>query len=128
MLRVRPHVAFSSDEQIGLVGFSGVPETAPLFVIAVHNKAYSRGRWGPILHRVNTDVLPDVPFFFRQNVLDAQDCEITDPFGQVRQATPEECLGLERSAVWEAEHVEQRISDLYARRPNLFVESMKVKL
>ncbi|MFF5981431.1 hypothetical protein ACFY78_21530 [Streptomyces olindensis] len=128
MLGVRPYVAFFADEQIELVGFPGVPEMNPLFVIAVHNKAYSRGRWGPILHRINTDALPDVPSFFRQNVLNFQDCGITDAFGQVRQATPEECIGLERSAVWEAEHVEQRISDLYSGRPNLFVESMKVKL
>lgn len=128
MLGVRPYVAFFSDEQEDRLTDAGIPEGDPLFVVAVHNKAYSRDRWGSVLRRVAPDALPEIPHFFRQNVLNPEDCQITDAIGGVRKATPEECVGLERSAVWDAEHIEQRISDLYAGRPNPFVESMKVTL
>ncbi|WP_143662774.1 hypothetical protein [Streptomyces sp. CB03238] len=124
MLGVRPYIAFFPDGQV----VSDLPEGDPLFIVAVHNKAYSRGRWGSVLRRIDPATLPEIPNFFRQNLLNPEDCEIAEAVGKVRQATPEECVGLERSAVWEAEHVEQRISDVYAGRPNLFVESMKVKL
>ncbi|MGQ5640794.1 MULTISPECIES: hypothetical protein [unclassified Streptomyces] len=100
----------------------------PLFVVAVHKTAYSTGRWGAIIGRAPKDALPPIPVFFRQNVLNPADCVIVDADGSETKVAPEECVGLERSAVWSAEHIEKRIADHYAERPNQFVESMKVKL
>lgn len=39
-------------------------------------------------------------------------------------ASREQCLGLECAAVWSAIHVESRLDDHFAGRPNLFVESL----
>ncbi|MFH5230226.1 immunity 26/phosphotriesterase HocA family protein [Antrihabitans spumae] len=42
-------------------------------------------------------------------------------------ATIEECLGLERVAVWDPEHVEDRLRDHFDRRQNKWVESLRLK-
>jgi len=39
-------------------------------------------------------------------------------------ATREECLGLEGAAVWSAVHVESRLDDHFAGRPNKWVEQL----
>jgi hypothetical protein len=55
------------------------------------------------------------------------DCMIIEP-GRRVAATPSECIGLEPEAIWSAGHIESRIADAYAGRPNMFVESLRLKL
>jgi hypothetical protein len=128
MLVTRPYMAFYSDVPAGVEsgrrGFDG----ESLFVVAVHKSAYSDGRWGSPIFRVARDFLPPVPLFFRQDVINLENCEIVDHEGSTRQAEPTECVGLERSAVWSAEHVETRLLDHYEGRKNAFLASMDVKL
>jgi hypothetical protein len=38
----------------------------------------------------------------------------------------DKCRGLERSAIWEPEHVEERLSDHYAGKVNRWAESLKL--
>lgn len=129
MLKTRPYFAFYPERSAHFSENTGFAfDNPPWFISAVHNTAYSKGRWGEFLYRLNDSELPSIPMFFRQNALNAEDCEIVDSEGNVSRAAPADCVGLERSAVWSAEHIESRISDLYAGRPNPFVESMKVKL
>ncbi|MFG2044867.1 hypothetical protein [Dactylosporangium sp. NPDC048998] len=125
MLAVSPYVAFYGGEE----GFAEnrLPDRPPLFVLAVQKNAYSTGGWGSILFRVREADLPEIPLFYRQDAMRPQDCEIVNARGATRKATPAECAGLERSAVWAAPHVESRLSDHFANRPNAFVESMKLK-
>lgn len=40
-------------------------------------------------------------------------------------ATPDECLALEPAAVWDPEHVEERLHDHFNRRSNRWVESLR---
>ncbi|MBC9730896.1 hypothetical protein [Streptomyces sp. TRM68367] len=127
MLEKRPYIAFYA----GGEGAGGdLPDLAkpPAFIVAVAKSAYSGGRWGDVLGRVSKDSLPAIPQFFRQNVMDPSDCEIVEADGQTRKASPADCVDLERSAVWSAEHIEKRLGDYFAGRPNAFVESMRVKL
>lgn len=65
---------------------------------------------------------------FSQDVADPRKCTIGDEEGNERTATPSECVGLERSAVWEDNHVEDRLLDAFKGRPNLWYEDLKVKL
>lgn len=129
MLGTRPYFAFYSDDlaERELAVGKGLRDS-PIFVVAVHKSAYSNGRWGSPLCRIVKDFLPPVPLYFRQDVLNPSRCEIVDCEGNSRPAKPEECVGLERSAVWSAEHIEKRVQDYLSGRPNSFVESMKVKL
>lgn len=126
MLAAFPYVAFYGEDE-GLVD-QQPPIGQPLFVVAVQKNTYSGGGWGPILFRLEESDLPPIPSFFRQNVMRAEDCLIVDASGGTRKASPAECVGLERSAVWAAVHIESRLHDHYANRPNAFLESMRLKL
>jgi hypothetical protein len=55
-------------------------------------------------------------------------CTIYDTDGLERDATPEEYVGLERAAVWEAHHIETRLLDTFEGRPNETVQFLRVKL
>jgi hypothetical protein len=126
MMAKFPYFAFylmgtKIDEQDGVDG-------QPLFVVAVQRNAYSGGRWGSVLLRLKDSDLPSIPPFFRQNVMRPDDCEIVEPTGVLRKVSPAECIGLEPDSVWAAIHIESRLEDYYANRPNVFVESTRLKL
>ena len=96
-----------------------------LFVIAVYNQAISR-KWiniGNVPLKEHDTPIPDQ---FIQDV-DIQKCRIIDAQGKERVATIDECEGLECAAVWNAEHVEERLRDYYAGRKNVSLEHMKLK-
>jgi hypothetical protein len=96
-----------------------------LFVLAVNNNAFRR--W-PIVGRFGVDVAPvPIPDQFLQD-FDGGACEIINEASELRSATPEECLGLERAAVWRPESVEERLRDHYAGRTNPQVEHFKVNV
>lgn len=126
MLNVRPYMAFYRESSVDEA--AGQSSDDPMFIVAVHNSAYSKGRWGDFVGKVPSASLPAIPPFFRQNAMNSYDCTISYVDGTQNKASPLECVGLERSAVWEATHIESRIDDFYAGRPNEFVESSKVKL
>ncbi len=65
---------------------------------------------------------------FMQDIGNFRDCTIFDTVGNSRRAEPQECVGLERSAVWEEVGVEQRLLDTFMERPNDDVERLKVRL
>ncbi|MFL5347602.1 MAG: immunity 26/phosphotriesterase HocA family protein [Hyalangium sp.] len=65
---------------------------------------------------------------FMQDIGNFRDCMIFDTAGNERSAEPQECVGLERAAVWEEEGVEQRLLDTFMGRSNETVEDMKVRL
>ena len=65
---------------------------------------------------------------FRQDVGDFRRCTIYDTLGNVRSAEPQECIGLEPSAVWEQPGVEERLLDTFMGRPNDDMEHLKVRL
>ncbi len=97
-----------------------------LFTLAVHKSVM--GKWEVIGKRpLEAQFDPHIARF-RQSLGDFTKCTIFDGFDPPRKATPEECIGLERSSVWEARHVEQRLLDTFMGRPNASVERYKVRL
>lgn len=66
--------------------------------------------------------------FFTQDDDDIQKCTIYDTAGLYRAASPEECVGLERSAVWDPHHVEERLLDHFEGRENETEKSFRVRL
>jgi hypothetical protein len=125
MLATFPYLAFYADDPGLAEGHA--PAGEPIFTVAVQRKAYSTDGWGKVAFRLPPESLPPIPPFFRQDAMRPEQCEIVDASGGSRPATPAECAGLERSAVWGAVHVESRIRDHLAGRPNAFAESMKLK-
>lgn len=65
---------------------------------------------------------------FMQDVGDFRQCTIFDTAGNERAAKPEECIGLERAAVWEQQAIEERLLDALMGRPNADEEHLKVRL
>lgn len=55
---------------------------------------------------------------FLQDLLDFRDCTIFDSAGAERKASPDECAGIERAAVWEPHGIENRLLDTFMGRPN----------
>jgi hypothetical protein len=46
---------------------------------------------------------------FTQDVADPSQCTIFDTAGMERDATPEECVGLERASVWESHGIGEKL-------------------
>jgi hypothetical protein len=97
-----------------------------LFKIPVMNSAVTRGRWKIIGYLSLEPELKELPKFFIQDELDPAKFFIYHK-GEAYPVTREECEGLEREAVWDAEHVEDRLRDYYKGVPNRIVESLKIK-
>jgi len=96
-----------------------------LFKIWVMNHAVTSGHWEIIGSRPLEPDLEIAPKFFKQDPINKEFCLYYD--GKEIPATREECEGLERAAVWEPSHVEDRLRDYYAGIPNQWVESLKPK-
>lgn len=126
MLEQRPYMAFYRPD--ALDPGTGEIRQEPIFIVAVYRAAYSRGRWGEVITRVPRESLPARPPVFRQDIMNPSDCTIDYPDGSSKPVSPSDCVGLEKNAVWDDEHIESRIDDFYAHRPNVFVEDLRVKL
>ncbi len=99
-----------------------------LFIISVYKYAISKNRWKIIGVLDIEPKLKILPMEFIQDHFDSNHFEIYNPnTGIMRLAVKAECIGLERAAVWEPEHVESRIIDYFEGRPNKWVESLKIK-
>ena len=97
-----------------------------LFRVAVHKSAWCDGRWERIGKSELNEQLIEADPKFIQDSINPEKFQIYLA-GEIRNATKEECLGLECCAVWEPEHVEDRIRDHYAGVPNVWLESLKIK-
>ena len=97
-----------------------------LFKIAVRHK--EKSSWGFIGWQALDEQLKQPVVQFMQDLGDFRRCTSFDSVGNSRSAEPQECAGLERSAVWEERGVEERLLDTSMGRPNPTVERMKVRL
>ena len=111
----------------------GVPVLAVGQVIArpvlwrlwVVNHAVTKGRWKVIGHASLEEWLREEPTFFKQDSITSK---LSLYRGETESpATLEQCRHLERAAVWDPEHVEDRLRDHFNGRLNKWVESLRVK-
>lgn len=65
---------------------------------------------------------------FRMEVGPLRRCWIFDSLGNSREASPQECIGLEPAAVWESHGVEERLLDAFMGRPNETLEHINREL
>ena len=99
---------------------------AVLFSLAVRKKGLEH--WLALGVQALTGAVAAPVVQFMQSLADPRDCVIFASAGVERPATPEECIGLERAAVWEAAHIEQRLLDTFLGRPNATEQQMRVRL
>jgi hypothetical protein len=88
----------------------------------------SSSKWTQLGQRNLDEEAAEPVVRFMQDLADFRKCTIFDSAGMRRDVGPEECIGLERAAVWEAHHIEQRLLDHFLGRPNVVVEEMRVRL
>src|SRR5215469_8468577 len=106
----------------------GGPAGPPLFVVIVTDPTYSGRKLGKPMRIVPAGEFPPIPKFFRQSATGGECRIINRDAGQIVSAWPKDCIGLEQEAAWAADHIESRILDAYAGRPNLFAEALKSRL
>ncbi len=99
-----------------------------LFKVWVMKHAITSGRWEVIGNKSLEDALVSSPLFFKQDILSKELSIYNLTTGQEIDASYEECKNLERAAVWEPEHVEDRLEDLFEGKSNKWVESLKPKI
>ena len=90
-----------------------------LFRLAVYNHAITRGRWLKVGAAPLRDEFQKPAVKFIQDPI--------KPTGETRRASRADCNGLERCAVWEPEHVEDRIRDHYRGVPNKWLQSLQIR-
>ena len=107
-----------------ITDFANIVSSPILFIISVSNYAVTDGRWlkiGKLPLEKNFEVLPPR---YVQDLLSPDKYKIIYSNGTVKQATKNECDGLERFAVWQPLHVEERLADHFASRKNRHLEQM----
>lgn len=96
-----------------------------LFRVAACKHAFTQGGWPKVgVAPLRDEFTRPVPKFM-QDALRPTDFSIYLG-GVIRPASRSECVGLECAAVWEPEHIEQRIRDHYAGVPNVWAERLSV--
>ncbi|MGI5241940.1 immunity 26/phosphotriesterase HocA family protein [Dactylosporangium sp. CA-139066] len=84
--------------------------------------------WPVIGRRDLTGAAAEPVVQFTQDRADWRKCTIFDTAGLERAATPQECVGLERAAVWDMPHIEERLLDTFEGRPNGYEVRARVRL
>lgn len=95
-----------------------------LFTLAAHKDLIAKGYWETIGRRPLEPSLGPPAAQRMVDVLDSNHYRIIDDEGNIREATREETEGLEPAAVWEPEHIADRLEDHYAGRPNRWLKDM----
>jgi hypothetical protein len=85
-------------------------------------------KWERIGNRKLEGEVAEPVVAFHQEIGDFRKCIIFDTEGNEREATPEECVGLERDAVWDTHHIEERLLDTFEGRPNADEQRLRVRL
>lgn len=96
-----------------------------IFTLSVHDIWKKNGDWEVIGN--NNNNISTIPQQFLQDIANPNDIKIIDSFGNARAATIGEIQGLERFAVWEDNHVEDRLRDHFNGKQNIWVELQKPK-
>jgi hypothetical protein len=65
--------------------------------------------------------------FYRQDALDPNQLFIRTSEGIETPTDLQGIQGLEKAAVWDPEHVEDRIQDHFAGRPNIWLKSLQLR-
>jgi len=118
-----PLIAFYDTKTTEIPDIQTLVALPILFKVWVMIDAVTSGRW-PVIGNVPLDSnLKIAPKFFKQD-------PISKSFsiyykGKETPASLSECEKLERAAVWDPSHVEDRLNDYYAGMSNQWVESLK---
>lgn len=102
----------------------------PIFSIYVHKSVIHNDNWKIFANAsLEPEILENLPVFFRQDVLDPKICWLitTEP-GFKKPITQQDCINMERAAVWDdPDQIEERLKDYFIGRLNIWAERLKVR-
>jgi len=111
--------------QIDTLSSHNVFSAKILWKLTVMKSALISGRWPVMDYRpLESELTAPVEYFIRDQLTGRYSIYRSSD-GYTRGSTFEECKELEAAAVWEAEHIEDRIRDHFAGRPNTWAEQLK---
>ncbi|OKS89027.1 immunity 26/phosphotriesterase HocA family protein [Mucilaginibacter polytrichastri] len=111
-----------------IIDINEIQKQSVLFINAVYKAAITKDRWTKIGVAELELSLQTMPLKFIEDQLAPGNYSLYNPnTGVITEVTKDKCVGLERSAVWEPEHIEERIIDHFEGRPNKWVEQLKIK-
>ncbi len=117
-----PVMAFYDINTPEIPALDEILEASITFKIWVMNHAITDGLWQVIGSASLGEEFLEESLFFKKDPISKELSIYRDGTGQETPATVAECEGLECAAVWEPEHVVDRLSDHFAGRPNKWVE------
>lgn len=120
----RPEYAFFDHFDLGKSTVNEVLTRNVLFRLWVKNGAHSSGRWVKIGSAPVASALRSPVLRFNQDPLSLV-IRLGHDGVSGRVVKAEECAPYERAAVWDAEHVEDRLRDHVAGRPNRWALSLQ---
>lgn len=127
-LLVRPFVQIYDAARVDDASeLSGVLSQPTLFTVGVYDWAIKKGRWLVVGRTDFNEENEPIHEEFIEDKGFPPKYRIIDWFGSARSASLAECRKLQRCAVWEPEHIEERIRDHYAGRPNKWLESLRLQ-
>ena len=97
----------------------------PLWKLTVMKSALISGRWHVAGFRPLEPELTSPVEYFMRDQLTGRYSVYRSSDGHIRESTFEECKMLEAAAAWEAEHIEDRLRDYFAGRPNTWAEQLQ---
>lgn len=119
---------FDYQVEIPLENLEKLAGAKVIFIVAMYNYIVTQGHWKKIGKLPIRPALEELPLKFIQDALDPSIFELYDPnTGEIRPATKEECIGLERAMVWEKDGIEQRLRDYFDGIPNETVSYYKIQ-
>ncbi len=96
------------------------------FSVFIHKEYLTNENW--VFQGIYESINKELPVFFRQDFFDFEDCVIVDVHGNKKRVKPIDCIGLERSAVWDTDHVVGRLKNILLKNDDENVMTMLVKL
>jgi len=111
-----------------LKDYSVLKTASVLFIVAVYNDVITKGKWLKVGKMEIRDELKIVPNQFIQDPINPIEFSLYNPnTGEILPSSRKDVEGLECAAVWEAEHVEDRLRDHFAGNPNVWVAQLAIK-
>ena len=99
---------------------------APIaFKLMVMDSPIKSGRWAVLGNVPLESHLQASVTFFKQDAISKRHYLYVE--GEEELTDASECIGLERAAVWSAEHVEDRLRDYFDGVPNKWTQSLELK-
>ena len=123
-----PEYAFFDLRATEDVGVDAIVRRAVLFRLWVMRYAHSTGRWTKIGSAPLSEELTRSVYRFKQDSINPSDIHLYKDGKEGAQVSAAECSGLECAAVWDPDHVEHRLRDHFAGRPNKWAESLRVRI